>query len=157
MRSHNVEVDDDVFAFVKEHAEPLVDNFSSTLRRLLNIGGKRAGPRTIQAAAQSRATTSILPSLPRGLPEALRQPLEVTYLVRKAGRNRTDATHFAAKHHGVVPQTILDKYTRRLDLTAAQFDELLDQSNLADLRKRLKQKYPSHTDFIEQVLAPLAK
>ena len=37
MRYHQVEVDSDVFKYVKEHAEPLVDTFNSTLRRLLPL------------------------------------------------------------------------------------------------------------------------
>ena len=35
MGFHKVEVDDEVFQYVKGHAEPLVDTFNSVLRRLL--------------------------------------------------------------------------------------------------------------------------
>jgi len=35
MEYHKVEVDDDIFQYVKSNAEPLVDTFNSALRRLL--------------------------------------------------------------------------------------------------------------------------
>ena len=40
MRFQQVEIDEEVFQFVKRHAEPLVDTFNSALRRLLPLDGK---------------------------------------------------------------------------------------------------------------------
>ena len=37
MGCRQVNVDEEVFAYVKEHAEPLVDDFNSTIKRLLGL------------------------------------------------------------------------------------------------------------------------
>ena len=48
MGCRQVNVDEEVFAYVKEHAEPLVDDFNSTIKRLL--------ARLPQLAAKTRIT-----------------------------------------------------------------------------------------------------
>ena len=153
MRTYQVEVDDEVFSFVKGHAEPLVDTFNSALRRLLPLGEAKT-----QRKAQSpkpdhpmNAGTH-LSSLASGTPQALRQILEVVQLVRDGAYTRTAATQFVAKQHRVFPQTVLDKYCRQLDLTANQFDRLLEQEKLADLRQALRSKFPDHAEVINVVL-----
>lgn len=154
MRMHQVEVDDEVFAFVKSHAEPLVDSFSSALRRLLPLKEPDAQNRVpIRQNAAPRDGESIIPSLPRGIPQALRQILEVTHLVRSGAYTRRDATRFVAKQHGVFQQTVSDKYGRQLELTANQFDRLLDQDSLVDLKRKLSAKFPSYTNAIEDALS----
>jgi len=154
MRFHEVEVDDEVFQFVKGRAEPLVDTFNSALRRLLPLDGqtrKPARPLNFPQAAPEKSL-SVLPSLPGGTPQALRQILEVARLVRGGAYTRTAATSFVAKQHNVFPQTVIDKYGRQLGLTAGQFDRLLEQADSADLRKLLKSKFPGYGEVIDQVL-----
>ena len=49
-------------------------------------------------------------------------------------------------------QTVLDKYTRQLGLTAFQFDKLLEPARLDELRGLLKQKFPDHSAVIDEEL-----
>jgi hypothetical protein len=90
--------------------------------------------------------------LPNGTPQALRQILEVAQLVRGGAYSRTAATQFVAKQHRVFPQTVLDKYCRQLDLTANQFDRLLEQEDSADLRQLLRSKFPEHAEVVNAAL-----
>ena len=154
MRFHQVEVDDEVFQFVKGQAEPLVDTFNSALRRVLPLDGQCRGPTRSSSFPQDAPakSASVLPSLPSGTPQALRQILEVAYLIRGGAHTRTAATSFVAKQHNVFPQTVLDKYCRQLRLTAGEFDRLLEQADAADLRNLLKSKFPGYGDVIDQVL-----
>jgi negative regulator of replication initiation len=153
MRTHQVEVDDEVFSFVKGRAEPLVDNFNSALRRLLPLGEAKT-----QRRAQSPKPDhpinggTHLSSLPNGTPQALRQILEVAQLVRGGAYTRTAATQYVAKQHRVFQQTVLDKYCRQLNLTANQFDRLLEQDKLPDLRQVLRSKFPDHAEVINGAL-----
>lgn len=155
MRSHQVEVDDEVFSFVKSHAEPLVDTFNSSLRRLLPLGAPKTNNRAQSAKVPVRPTNggSAGLSLPSGTPQALRQILEVAHLVRGGAYTRTAATQFVAKQHRVFPQTVLDKYCRQLQLTATQFDRLLEQQDHTELRKLLKSKFSEHAEVVDGALS----
>lgn len=153
MRFHQVEVDDDIFQFVKAHAEPLVDTFNSALRRLLLIsGGQSKKEEALETQAPSSANTAGLRAMPQHLPQALRHVLEVVRLVCGGAYTRTTATQYVARQYKVFPQTVLDKYCRQLSLTAAQFDRLLEEPGLSELRKKLKTKFPMHTQTIDEVL-----
>lgn len=145
MRVHQVEVDDEVFLFVKARAEPLEDTFNSALRRLLPLEGRDKKPLATVAA-------SAMLTFPTGTPEALRQILEVVRLVRGRAYTRTAATQFVAKQHGVFPQTVLDKYCRQLQLSATEFDQLLEQNDLVRLREILRSKFPAQAEIIEHTL-----
>jgi hypothetical protein len=153
MRMHQVEVDDEVFAFVKAHAEPLVDTFNSAVRRMLPMGRKVEHSNGAGATKPSVVDNmASLPTFPRGTPEALSQILEVVRLARSGAYTRTAATRFVAKRHEVFPQTVLDKYCRQLQLTASEFDRLLEQEDIAELRGLLRSKFPAHIDIIDQTL-----
>jgi hypothetical protein len=154
MRFHPVEVDDDVFEFVKGKAEPLVDTFNSALRRILPIDSRHKGPTDSSKFAQDAPANgpSILPSLSSGIPQALRQILEVARLVRGGAYTRTAATSFIAKQHRVFPQTVLDKYCRQLGLTAREFDRLLEPTDAAELRKLLKLRFPGYDETVDEML-----
>lgn len=152
MRMYQVEVDDEVFQYVKAHAEPLVDTFNSTLRRLLPITGTREpGPSSFEGKGD-QLESGILPQLPNRVPQALRQILEVVHLVLTGPYNRASATHFVARHHKKAPQTIIDKYARQLSLTTGEFDQLLDQQGLSDLRKILNSKFTEYTELIDEIV-----
>lgn len=151
MRTHQVQVDNDVFEFVKANAEPLVDDFNSALRRLLSLNGAQPKGRPRGAVVREASQSRVLPTLPPGTPVALRHILEVVHLVRGGAYTRTAATQFVAKQDNVFPQTVIDKYCRQLGLTAAQFDRLLEEDNLSGLCKLLKAKFGEHSDLIDQV------
>ena len=135
---HRVEVDNEVFSYVQQNAEPLVDNFNSAIKRLLGLSEMKPG-----RIIKTDSTTTPIPdlSLPRDIPQALRQIIEVSYLVSKCGESRTDATRIVATLHDVAPQTVQDKYCRQLDFTAAEFDRLLDETGLEVLRGNLKNRF----------------
>ncbi len=153
MRMHEVEVDDDVFALVKKHAEPLVDDFNSALRRLLRIqGGEGRDLSTSDVEAGPNNGHHPIPIVPRGAPKALRQILEVILLVRGGAYARTDATRFVAKQHRVAVQTVNDKYGRQLGMTADQFDRLLEREDVGELTKALISKFPSYEKTIKDAL-----
>jgi hypothetical protein len=153
MRFHQVEVDNDVFQFVKTHAEPLVDTFNSALRRLLPLSGFQSQKnQVLEEGSLPSATVAALPSVPQHLPQALRHILEVVHLVRGGVYTRTTATQYVARQYKVFPQTVLDKYCRQLGLTAAQFDRLLEETGLGELRKKLKAKFSSYAQAIDEAL-----
>ena len=72
--------------------------------------------------------------------------------MRRQGETRKDATRDVASMHNVAPQTVLDKYCRQLTLTANEFDRLLEQSGVGDLREKLFQRFPEYKDTIEEIL-----
>lgn len=152
MGFHKVEVDDDVFQFVKAHAEPLVDTFNSALRRLLMLSNIQNEKDQTFDKEPPLGTLAASPSVPPHLPQALRHILEVVRLVRGGAYARTTATQYVARQYKVCPQTVLDKYCRQLSLTAFQFDRLLEEPGLVELRKRLKSKFSGHTQAIDEVL-----
>lgn len=145
MRTHQVEVDDQVFQAVQRHAEPLIDTFNTAIRRLLKIDGS--------AREAKREPPSPPPDdmIPRGTPEALAQVLEVAHLVLH-GVNRTDATRDVARKRQISQQAVNDKYGRQLGLTAAQFDRLLDESEQKGLKKMLTERFPGHRELIARML-----
>ena len=153
MRFHRVEVDDDVFQFVKTHAEPLVDTFNSALRRLLPLSN--AQEQKNQTSGQITFTPdpagATRPNLEH-FPQALQHILEVVRLVRNGAYKRTTATQYVARKFNVFPQTVLDKYCRQLNLTAAQFDKLLEEPGLEELRKILKTKFSGYINAIDETL-----
>src|SRR5215467_7673413 len=101
---HNVEVDDEVFAFVQTHAEPLVDTFNSALRRILASRKTMIGQGP--APATSSSTGGDAYEVPPGTPQALIQILEVVRLVHSGTHTRTGATKQAATKLRVFPQTV---------------------------------------------------
>jgi len=150
---HNVEVDDEVFAFVQKHAEPLVDTFNSALRRILASSRQTmiGEGRTIPATSSGLGGEAY--QFPPGTPQALLQILEVVRLVRSGADTRMGATKQVANNLRVFPQTILDKYTRQLGLAAAEFDRFLAApEGCEELRSLLHSKFPGHVDAVDQVL-----
>lgn len=154
MRFHKVEVDDEVFQFVKVHAEPLVDDFNSALKRLLPLSSDFQTQKKAQISIKEQPSGSenYLSSLPMHIPHALKQILDVVRLVRNGAYNRTTATQYVARRYNIFPQTVLDKYCRQLNLTASEFDGLLEKPDLNELRKILKEKFPDHAQIIEEIL-----
>lgn len=147
MRTHQVEIDDDIFAFVKSHSEPLVDTFSSSLRRLLALSStKKAQPVPAAAGAGSP------PTFPGGTPQSLQHIIEVVLLVHEGLYSRPLATKVVAKRHQVAAATVQDKYARQLGLSAYKFDRLIEQTGFKDLKQVLHSKFPAHADVINRWL-----
>ena len=151
MRMHSIEVDDEVFDYLKSRAEPFIDTPNSTLRRELRIGSK-PGRTVMPTAAKAPAAMEVLPAVPAGTPKALEQILQVSYLVHRCRMPRLDATRRVAKKHGVFLPTVQDKYCRQLDLTADRFDSLVQQDDLQELKVLLRRKFSSFAILIDEYL-----
>ena len=147
MRTHQIEIDDDVMAFLKAQAEAFVDTPNTVLRRLLLrndnllIGSKHDQPRSV-------------PEVASGVPKALEQILQVAYLTRFRSLDRVAATHAVADRHGVAFQTVLDKYARQLGLSAEEFDRLLKEDELGGLRELLTERFPKFRSEIQILESP---
>ena len=139
---HKIDVDDEVWSLLKNHAQPLEDTPNSVLRRLL-ISGNSKKTRSIES---NKINTS--PSFPSGLPKALQQILEVIYLVVQQGYTRIDATNFVAKRREVWPQTVIDKYCRQLNKKAYEIDMLIEQ-DLTAFKALLQSNFGNHKTYIE--------
>ena len=150
MRMHQIEVDDEVFSYLQRKAQPFLDTPNTVLRRELPL---RQAPRASGNTPLGVERTPDPLSIPAGTPRALREILEVVHLMYTSGRTRSDATNYIARKLGVTPQTIIDKYTRQLGLTASQFDRLLDRDQLSQLKSLLKERFRAHGDVVDQLLA----
>jgi negative regulator of replication initiation len=152
VKFHKVEVDSEVFQYVQAHAEPLVDTFNSALRRLLLVSDQESDKPKNQDVSPPQSN-GLLPNLSGQTPQALRHTLEVAYLVRGGSYDRPSATQFVAKLYNVLPKTVLDKYCRQLNLKAREFDRLLEQPDLKDLKGILTSKFPDYGQVIEETLS----
>jgi hypothetical protein len=148
MKFYKVDVDEEVFRHVQQFAEPLVDSFNAALRKALKLGNRQTRSRRNGSDAEAGSIES---DFSPGVPQALRQVLEVAMLVRKGWR-RADATRSVAESHNVAVQTVNDKYGRQLGLTAAGFEELLRDSERGRLVALLKKRFPRYEGVIEGAL-----
>lgn len=147
MKYHKIEIDEEVFEYLKDKAEAFVDTPNTVLRReLLQKRNETINTKKVRAR---------FPELPNGIPTALRHTLEVIYLVKERGMSRPDATKSVAERHSVEPQTVLDKYCRQLDRKAYEIDRLLDEADLSNFKRILRQKYMDHTSAIENFFSSL--
>jgi negative regulator of replication initiation len=147
MKYYKVEIDEEVWDYIKSQAEPLIDTVNSVLRRLL-LGGQ-----STKSPAYKSADNNFGPlDLPRNIPRSLAQILEVIHEVRYNKRQRPEATRIVAQRYGTTPQTILDKYCRQLGKKANEIDELLDESDLEEFRHLLVNKFPNYVDLILRIL-----
>ena len=147
MAQHKIEIDGDVFQFLKEKAEPFIDTPNTVLRRLLLEHSKAQTGQTLKVVKAEGTAIE----LPVGVPAALRETLEVAALAIRGG-SRTGATHMVARKYNIAPQTVLDKYCRQLGLRANDFDRLLAQPGRAELIHRLTAKFPGFSGLIRKVL-----
>jgi hypothetical protein len=147
MKYYKVDIDEEVWNFVKNQAEPLTDTVNSVLRRLL-LG---APPLEEEKSAFSyKIETKI--DLPRNIPRALAQILEVIYEIQVGKRSRQEATRVVAMKNGTAPQTIIDKYCRQLGKTAREVDNMLEDTDLIALKDLLSTKFPKFVDLIQKTL-----
>lgn len=148
MKWHKIDVDEEVFEYLKKNAEPFVDNTpNSVLRRELRLTTVRTSqlPQTGDDGNKDHFLV--------GTPVALQQILEVVRLVKEKNYDRNEATNLVAKKRGIFRQTVNDKYgPRQLGTTAAEFERLLSQPSLSELRALLINKFPRHGDVIREHL-----
>ena len=138
MRS--IEIDEEVFEFLKHHAEPLTDKPNDVLRRLLLSKG------------DTRLSIGNLPEIPAGTPKSLEQVLVVSWMTLKTPSNRVQAVQTVADINGISFQTVTDKCCRQLGLSSNEFDELLAQPHRTQLRIILKKKFPKKAELIDLML-----
>jgi hypothetical protein len=141
MKMYSIEIDEKLWHFLQQNAEPFVDSPNSVLNRLLFTadGTKQEAPQLF-----SIPSVSI-----EGLPVSLSQILEVVYEMEVNGYSRTQATNRVAKKRGTAPQTITDKYCRQLGKRAHEIDEILAEPGYIKFKNLLTSKYAAHRDIID--------
>ena len=137
MNKHWIEIDDDVWDYLKRFAEPFVDTPNSVLRRLLLDDEER----------DDDVSLSMIDI--KGVPKALSQIFEVLYEIEVNGCSRIEATHRVAQKRGTAPQTVIDKYCRQLNKRAHEIDKLLNEQDYEQFKTILKEKFVSHRNIID--------
>jgi two-component system sensor histidine kinase DegS len=84
MKQYKIMVDEELWGFLKQHAEPFEDTPNSVLRRIIFNG---------TTAKTNISSDFEFPSFPTGIPKALEQTLEVIFLVKKFNYSRSEATN----------------------------------------------------------------
>jgi hypothetical protein len=151
MPFYKIDVDDEVWQFLKKHAEPFQDTPNTVLRRIL-LGTNGEGPGSLIRTERTMHLITLegkLPDFPHGVPQALAQILEVIYGVHKIGLSRMQATNIAAQKRHTAPQTIIDKYCRQLGKRAHEVDQLLLAGNLHEFQTLLEKRFVKHRDLIK--------
>lgn len=141
MKKYTIEIDEEVYRFLQSKAEVFVDkDANAVLRRLLL-------ERNADFSSHTNAVIEF-PELPKVIPDALIQLLEVIYLVNK-GEERVNAVKIVAKRHHIQSTTVADKYIRGLHKNANQFDRMLEGKEYSELKRVLKERFKAHGDEIE--------
>ncbi|RLG22188.1 hypothetical protein DRN85_10995 [Methanosarcinales archaeon] len=151
MAFYKIDVDEELWQFLKKNAEPFEDTPNSVLKRLL-FGGTKSSPED----SLKTHITNDFPVFPPSIPKALAQTLEVIYGVKKLGLTRRKATNLVAKKRGIAPQTVVDKYCRQLDKRAYEIDRLLESNDLEGLQELLFNRYRSKRDVVRDFFQSLA-
>ena len=143
MKFHEIRIDEDIMEYLRKHAVPYQEKEpNDTLRRLFSLNGK-----PIQQ-------TEDLLRMPRRLPSALAQILEVYRLVRN-GTPRNDATTSIANQRNITTQSVIDKYTRQLGKRAYEIDMLMQPENKEEFKKILIEKFYLYKDAIDEFFSTL--
>jgi hypothetical protein len=137
MNKHWIEIDGDLWSYLKQFAEPFVDTPNSVLRRLLLDDEDR----------DDEGAFSIIDI--KGVPKALSQIFEVLYEIEVNGSSRIEATRKVAQKRGTAPQTVIDKYCRQLNKRAHEIDQLFNEQGYGEFKGLLKEKFVSHQDIID--------
>jgi hypothetical protein len=138
---YSIEIDEKLWHFLQQNAEPFVDTPNSVLNRLLFGAGEKKDD---SAALYTIPSVNI-----EGLPKSLSQILEVVYEMEVNGYNRIQATNRVAKKRGTAPQTITDKYCRQLGKRAHEIDELLMETGYNGFKDLLTSKFSDHRGLID--------
>jgi len=145
IKMYQIEVDEEVYDFLKQNAEPFKDTPNTVLRRFLSIGMKQ---NRIQEDDRE-----VFPKYPDGTPRALEQILDMIVLVKNEGLGRVEATKTIADLVGIKRETVTDKYCRQLVKKAYEIDELLMTQNIDKFEALLVEKFPNHKNVVESTFS----
>lgn len=140
-----IEIDGDVFAFLRSKVRNFNETPNSVLRRELGLDQK-------PVVTKIRPFEPSTGSIPASAPAALAQIVEVVELVRIHGLDRITATLRVAERLEVARETVGDKYGRQMDLSTQEFDALLKEKDLGRLRAKLIQKFPRYERVIVEAM-----
>ncbi|HNT90474.1 MAG: hypothetical protein BWY08_00757 [Bacteroidetes bacterium ADurb.Bin174] len=146
MELYTIEVDEKIFNYLKQKAEPFVDTPNTVLHRLLFGKGSIYGNSKIFVHRTNQ-----------NIPKALSQILEVIELVIQKGHSRPEATKIVAERNGTAPETVIDKYCRQLGKTANEVDILLSDPELKGFQLVLTNKFTNHEEMITSFFNSLVK
>ena len=138
MTMQQIEVDLEVFDYLKRNAVPFKDTPNSVLRKLLGL------EKCLPMAEQSNNDYI---QFPVNVPKALEQILQVINLVKNSHLSRIEATHQVAKSFGIAPQTVMDKYARQLGRRADEIDFLI-HDDIPQLQQIIIDKFPRFSSLI---------
>lgn len=144
-KMHQIEVDEEVYKFLREHAEPFKDTPNSVVKRFLPLDGGEVETRSTDVGGS-------IPEFRPSVPYALAQILQVIFLVKNKGLNRVQATRIIANHRGITPQAIIDKYCRQLGKKSYEIDELLMEHGLSKFKSILTSRFPRNSSEITRIL-----
>jgi hypothetical protein len=142
MKMHSIEIDEKIWNYLKQHAEPFVDTPNSVLTRLLF-------DRENEEDGEDGSIFKIPSVSVKGSPKSLAQIFEVVYEMEVNGYTRIQATNRVAKKRGTAPQTITDKFCRQLNKRAHEIDELLNEPGYGKFRELLKNKFSDQEGVID--------
>ena len=141
MKRYSIEIDERLWRYLQQHAEPFVDTPNAVLSRLL-FGPSTEHPHKDETADMQALTIE-------GAPKSLAQILEVLYEIEINGYSRIEATNRVAENRGTAPQTITDKYCRQLGKKAHEIDQLLAEPEYLQFRELLKSKFSRYHQMID--------
>jgi len=150
IRMYQIEVDEEVYNFLKQHAEPFKDTPNSVLRRFLPL-------KSDKVEIKDNKGGKVLPQFPESVPNALAQILEMIILVKNQELSRVEATHTVADLREITTQAVIDKYCRQLGKKAYEVDELLMTSNMDEFRTLLIERFPYHSRVIESTFGEIKR
>jgi len=150
MKMYKIEIDEEIWNFLKSKAEPFEDTPNSVLRRL--VFGEKSSEIYI---GNQKVSISEIPKFPNYTPRALVQILEVIYMIKKRDLNRKEATKLIAKRKNTDYQTIIDKYTRQLGKRAEEIDRLLEDQDLKEFKSLLNGKFENNKNIIDDFFETL--
>ena len=138
---HNIEIDEEIWSHLQQHAEPLVDTPNTVLHKLLFglIADEHPEPSAFKIPSVSV----------KGSPKSLSQIFEVLYEMEVNGCTRIQATNRVAKKRGTAPQTVTDKYCRQLNKKAHEIDAILGEPGYEEFKALLKSKFTEHEQVID--------
>lgn len=150
MRMHQIEVDDEIYSYLKTKAEPFIDTPNDVLRReLIEKDQIRSNPQTSSERSED------WPIFRAGTPKALKQVLDVVFCVKRRRLDRIVAKKLVAERYHIKDQTVNDKFGRQLCGTASKFDKLLEPSNCEVLKSVIVEHFPQESDQIDNFFKAL--
>ena len=132
-----IDIDREVFNFLQERAEPFIDTPNTVLRRELGIDKGIIVKKEVSHEIQNN------------IPAGLDQILKVIFLIKVKGLSRNHATRTVARENSIYPQTVIDKYCRQLTLDTRQFDILMNETGLTELKNILLNKFSNYKSVID--------